>query len=337
MPDATLTAPGGAPLLEDDASRRLLRLAVACLIGHAALTCFSAYAFSSFLFGPPPAWLQTPTNQEILKLGFRFGGPTCVVLGALAGAFHAAGRLGRRTALTIFALAFTISLGAELTGTSTGYPFGAYSYTTQLGYRIGGLVPFNIPTSWFYMLYCSLAIVGRLARPDDRSAARWRWAILAALVLTAWDVSMDPAMVRTTHWLWHLQPDAQLTPFRRAFSGDLFYGMPLTNWLGWLLTGTIVARVMLAVVPPTTWTARVSPSRFPLVLYGVNGILPIAICIRQGMTWAAVLGAAAMLVPLALAAARDPRAVRGRASTAAGGEPAGDRAMARDARPVALS
>ena len=42
-----------------------------------------------------------------------------------------------------------------------GLPFGPYSYTTMLGYRIGGLVPFPIPLSWFYMIYCSLAICGR--------------------------------------------------------------------------------------------------------------------------------------------------------------------------------
>jgi hypothetical protein len=45
----------------------------------------------------------------------------------------------------------------------------------------------------------------------------------------------------------------------------------------------------------------VSPSRFPLVLYAVNGVLPIAICIRHGLTWAWVLGTIAMAVPLALA------------------------------------
>ena len=82
---------------------------------------------------------------------------------------------------------------------------------------------------------------------------------------------------------------------------DAFYGMPLSNWLGWLLTGIIVARVMLAIVPPARWTRDVSPSRFPLALYAVNGVLPIAICVRHGLTWAWVLGAIAMAVPLVLA------------------------------------
>ena len=241
---------------------------------------------------------------------FMFGGQTTVVLGALAGLLHAASRLGWRTALAIFVAGFSISLASELTGTTTGYPFGPYSYTTQLGYLIGGRVPFNIPTSWFFMLYASLAICGRLLPARDDGTTRWRWAALAAVVLTAWDVSMDPAMVATTHWLWHLPPVEGATLVRRLALSPLFYGMPLTNWLGWLLTGLVVARVMLAIVPPTTWAERVSPSRLPLVLYGANALLPLLICAGRGMWWAVLFGALAMATPLALAW-RAPSAARG--------------------------
>jgi putative membrane protein len=277
------------------------RVAAVALLAHALLLLFSGIAFATFLAPPTPAWLLEPANQRVAALMFRFGGQTTVVLGAICGVFHAASRLGSRQALAIFAAGFSISLASELTGTTTGYPFGPYSYTTQLGYLIGGRVPFNIPTSWFFMLYASLAICGRLLRADDGSAAKWRWAAVAALVLTAWDVSMDPAMVATTHWLWHLPSLQGASLARRIALSNLFYGMPLTNWLGWLLTGLIVARVMLAVVPPTRWAARVSPTRLPLALYAVNGLLPILICAGRGLWWAAALGAAAMALPLLLA------------------------------------
>ena len=293
------------------AARTALRIATACLVGHAALSIFSAYAFSTFLTGAPPAWLQTPTNQAVLRVAWAFGPATTVVLGALAGLLHAAGKLGGRRALAVFAVAFTISLGAELLGTSTGYPFGNYSYTQQLGYRVLGLVPFNIPTSWYFMLYCPLAICGRLLTPADDARSKWKWAVAAGFVLTAWDVSMDPAMVKTTHWLWHLQDPATQSTVERLVLGDIFYGMPLSNWLGWLLTGTIVARAMLAIVPPSAFAERVSPSNFPLVLYAVNGVLPIAICARNGMWWAVLFGTLAMAVPVALAVAKGKRLAYG--------------------------
>ena len=279
-------------------TRGSARVATAALVGHGALLLLSGVAFATFLAPPAPAWLLTPANQKVAALMFSFGGQTTVVLGALAGISHATSRLGLRTALLIFAAAFGISLTAELLGTTTGYPFGPYSYTTQLGYLIGGRVPFNIPTSWFFMLYASLAICGRTLAPDDRGRGKWRWALIAACILTAWDVSMDPAMVATTHWLWHLPAAADRSLLSRVFLSDLFYGMPLANWLGWVLTGTVVARVMLAIVPPTRWVADVAPSRLPLVLYAVNGIFPLLICAGRGMWWAVALGALAMAIPL---------------------------------------
>ena len=278
--------------------RRLARLA---LVGHALLLIVSGVAFATFLAPPAPAWLLSSANQRVAALMFQFGGQTTVVLGALAGILHAASRIGWRRALAIFGAAFCISLGAELAGTTTGYPFGPYAYTTQLGYRIGGRVPFNVPTSWFFMLYASLAICGRVLSGADDARTKWRWAAVAALVLTAWDVSMDPAMVSTTHWLWHLPSAAGAPLVRRVALSDLFYGMPLTNWLGWLLTGFVVARVLLAIVPPSVWAARVSPTGLPSVLYAANGVFPILICVGRGMWWAAGLGTAAMALPLVLA------------------------------------
>ena len=300
-----------------DARARVARVA---LVGHAALLLFSGIAFATFLAPPAPAWLTTPANQRVASFMFTFGGQTTVVLGAVAGIFHAASRLGWRTTLAIFAAGFSLSLGAELAGTTTGYPFGPYSYTTQLGYLIGGRVPFNIPTSWFFMLYASLAICGRLLTARDDGRSRWVWAVVAGFVLTAWDVSMDPAMVATTHWLWHLPSVEGATLVRRVALSNLFYGMPLTNWLGWLLTGFLVARAMLAIVPPTRWAARVSPTTLPLLLYAANGVLPLLICVGRGLWWAVGLGALAMAVPLALAV-RAPR--RGGEASAAAGDVGG--------------
>ncbi len=293
-------AVGAGAAVNTSERRREARIAGFALVAHAAMLLLSGIAFATFLAPPTPAWLLTPSNQRVAAFMFSFGGQLTVVLGAIAGIVHAASRLSWRTALTIFALGFTLSLASELTGTTTGYPFGPYSYTTQLGYLIGGRVPFNIPTSWFFMLYASLAICGRLLSPSDSNANRWRWALVAAFVLTAWDVSMDPAMVSTTHWLWHLRPQGGSLA-QHVFLSDLFYGMPLTNWLGWLLTGFVVARAMLAIVPPSRWASEVSPTRLPLVLYAVNGVFPILVCVGRGMWWAVVLGTAAMALPLVLA------------------------------------
>jgi uncharacterized membrane protein len=284
-----------------DARNRLIHIAVLALIAHAVFSAFSAFAFSTFLIPPYPAWLQTETNQAAMRIGYTYGGQTTVVLGAIAGFAFLASCIGMTRTWGVFAVAFTLSLGAELAGTATGFPFGVYGYTDRLGYKIAGLVPFNIPTSWFYMLVASLAICGRFLPARDDNRSRWWWAFVGGLVLTAWDVSMDPAMVKTTHWLWRVPDLSSASAFTQFIGTPFFFGMPLTNWLGWLLTGVLVARTMLALVPPSTWVRVVAPSKIPMTLYAVNGLLPIAICFAQDMVLAGVLGTIAMGVPLLLA------------------------------------
>lgn len=269
-------------------SRPADRAATSLVLAHVVLIGFSTIALTTFLAGRPPAWLQTESSQLALRLGWKFSGPTYVMLGALAALTHAGVRIGWRRAAALAAAGTVISLAAELTGTSTGLPFGPYSYTTLLGWRVAGLVPFPIPLSWFYMVYCSLAILGRLLPARDDARTRLVWAALGGLTLTAWDVSMDPAMsFATAHWLWH--------------TSGFFYGMPLLNWFGWWLTGSVVAFAMVSIARPTAIASRISPSALPLWLYAVNGVFPIAICVRHELWWAAGLGAMAMLIPLGLA------------------------------------
>ena len=285
-------------LAPDTPLRRLARrLATPLLVAHAALIVFSTIALVTFLADPSPetqAWLAREPNATVYRIAWTFSGPTYVVLGFLAALAHAVGRLGGGWRVPLmFGVASLVALGSELLGTSTGYPFGGYSYTPLLGYMVLGLVPFPIPISWTLVLYCSLAMCGRLLPARDDGRTRLAWAFVAGLILTAWDVAMDPAMVRTAHWVWH-EPGQ-------------FYGMPYTNWIGWIATGTVIAWLMLRFVPPTRWARDVSPTSFPLVLYAINGIMPIALCFRHDMVWAGVLGTIAMVVPIALSVAAGAR------------------------------
>ena len=301
-PHETAATHAATPPGSGDGSAAAARLAMPLLVLHALLIVFSTAALVTFLANPTPevqAWLAREPNATVYRVAWKFSGPTYVVIGFVAALAHALGRLrhpGRVVAM--FATVSLLALGSELLGTSTGYPFGGYRYTELLGHRILGLVPFPIPISWAFILYCSLAMCGRLLPARDDAATRLRWSAVAALILTAWDVAMDPAMVKTFHWIW-LEPGP-------------FYGMPYTNWLGWLATGFVLSWIMLRFVPPSAIAARVSSARLPLVLYLLNGIMPVAICLRHGLWWAGVLGAAAMLAPvvLALRAGAAPAAAR---------------------------
>jgi uncharacterized membrane protein len=137
---------------------------------------------------------------------------------------HALLNLGTRRALQLFVLTFTISLVFEgLNLVTGGWIFGPLQYTSKLGFKLFGLIPLLIPLTWFTVGYLSLCIAHRIFGGWPGTLwRRARLAALAAVVMTCWDLGMDPVMVAKGHWVW-LQP-------------GLYFGIPLHNFAGWWLT-----------------------------------------------------------------------------------------------------
>ena len=198
-------------------------------------TCFSIH-IASLVFGLAGLLLVLPNTAFIAQLpefgqrAFQWsmvgGGAVYMISGAIAVSIYAYRNLGLWHWLSFLLPALVVSTSAELLGTSTGFPFGAYHYLTGLGYKISGLVPFTIPLSWFYLgfsayllAYMGLAGAGRLRVPGAVA--------LGSLLLTSWDFVLDPAMSQTTmpFWAWD-QPGA-------------FFGMPYQNFAGWFGTGAV--------------------------------------------------------------------------------------------------
>lgn len=293
-------------------TQRLERVASALLATHVAMLVFATAAMVTILAGSFPVLMEGPYTAEAFAFGWKWAGQLTVVSGAVATLVLTSALFGWRRATMLFVASVSIALSSELAGTITDLPFGPYDYTPMLGYRIAGEVPYPIPVSWYYMLFASIAMTARLARVDDAPGTKWRWALVAGAILTAWDVPMEVHMtaVQPAHWVWRLETLPAWVP--DWLGGPLFYGMPLTNWIGWYVTGVAISRVMLAIVPPTVWASATAATAFPLVLYAANGVMPILTTARHGLWLAAGLGTVAMGLPLWLAS-------RGRRPTSATG------------------
>ena len=132
---------------------------------------------------------------------------------AIVGLMTAAALAPRRRAPVLAAGA--IGMVAEQVGTRTGRPFGVYSYSEKLGPRVGG-VPLLAAAAWAMMARPAWSVVG----PGPLRVPR------AAAALAAWDVFLDPRMVRDGYWTWE--------------RGGAYEDVPLSNFAGWFLTGLVV-------------------------------------------------------------------------------------------------
>lgn len=141
----------------------------------------------------------------LLPLAARIGGTPTVLLVAssllMFGCCWASAErlLGGTAALRLVAIATSCGWFGEQMGASYGWFFGSYTYTTVLGPQLGD-VPVVIPMMWFALTYIGYVIANLIAWQDpvDRPAPARHDAIMAllgAMVVTCYDLGVDPYMV----------------------------------------------------------------------------------------------------------------------------------------------
>jgi len=215
---------------------------------------FWAYALLNTYF------VITPALGNVPRLAY-------LLVPLLLGGFslsHAIYILGLRHALSFLILSAVISLTFEAVGVATGAVYGPYHYTERLGPALFG-VPLIVPMAWFMVVYPGYALANYLtdgcvlSKPRPGLARLIGLATLSAMLMTAWDLALDPQMVMHGHWVWETE--------------GAYFGIPVRNFVGWLattLTVYLAYRLLEARYPPRPWE-KASPAfeRLPLFIYGL--------------------------------------------------------------------
>ena len=232
-----------------------------------------------------------------IVLGFFFGveyrsffTPLSTLIAFIFAVDHSSQRLGWGRALLLLGLTFTVSLFFESVGVATGWIYGPYHYTDKLGYKFLGLVPLLIPIAWFMLSYPSFIIANRLI-PRGKNIWTWRLSVAAvgAVIMTAWDLAMDPMMVAGEHWVWDV-PGA-------------YFGIPLQNFWGWWLTIFVTFILFLILGRLTPENLETSDGRFErqaVLLYAIAGLSTVIVNLQIGQGGPALVGLFAMLPWVAL-------------------------------------
>ena len=186
---------------------------------------------------------------------------------AFALAFYTSAKQFGRACAGLFLSAFFISLTMELCSTTYGFPFGKYSYSDLLGWKILGHVPFWIPVSWFFMSLVCWLLANQIL---GRSRSIFAKVVLGSLLLITWDFTLDPAMsLLTPFWNWE-QPENPLLH------------MPTLNLAGWFLTGCLIMTCFNLQFPDMI--KKWKQADFPVKFYLANLLLPLGFAI-VGQLW----------------------------------------------------
>jgi len=125
--------------------------------------------------------------------------------------FGAVAWLGARRGVALVVGLGLYALVFESVAITTGVPYGRFGYSEVLGPRLFGLAPVTVLLAWTPLILGCLAVTRR----------SWQ----AVVLVVVCDLVLDPAAVRLGFWAWD-QPGP-------------YYGVPLVNFLGWVVSGSV--------------------------------------------------------------------------------------------------
>lgn len=147
---------------------------------------------------------------------------------------HGARIYGWRGILTFAGLCVLVGNVFENVSILTGFPFGHYAFTDRMGPRILQ-VPILLGLAYVGMGYLSWTVARAIVGIETREWSARRIVLLpllASAVMTAWDAAMDPIWSTVGRlWTWK--------------QGGGYFGVPASNYLGWMLTNYIIYQLFI--------------------------------------------------------------------------------------------
>ena len=130
----------------------------------------------------------------------------------------------RRATLSLLAISI-LAYAIEAIGVTTGLPYGTFYYGDALGPRLVGIVPYLLPLSYAPLVVGAVAVAWG-------TRLRLLHVVHATLLLVWIDAVLDPGAASLGFWVWP--------------QGGVYYGVPLSNYAGWLLSGALATALLLA-------------------------------------------------------------------------------------------
>jgi putative membrane protein len=145
------------------------------------------------------------------------------------------------------ALVTLYAYGVEFVGVTAGQPYGPFEYGVSLGPMVEG-VPVGLPVFFLPLVLNSYLLC--LLLLGDRARAWWVRLPVVVATVVAVDVVLDPGAVALGFW--------------QYFGETAFYGVPLSNFRGWVLSAAVAVAVLDAAFDREALLARLDSCPFML-------------------------------------------------------------------------
>jgi uncharacterized membrane protein len=150
--------------------------------------------------------------------------------------FHAWLGYTARGMAAFVVIAGVVAFTLEAISIATGFPFGSYTH------HLPGVKPLGVPlvvlAGWIMFSWLAWALARLIMRPAASvavgGAERFTTPIVATFILGGYDLVYDPVGATAHNWYSYDHPTGAL-------------GAPLTNYLGWLLTGWLIFQLVALV------------------------------------------------------------------------------------------
>ncbi len=182
--------------------------------------------------------------------------------------------IGRRAA-TALGLLFVYTYAIEYIGATTGFPYGEFSYEVSLGPMLLDTIPLALPL-FFVPLVINSYLLCLLLLGDRADPLAVRIPVIAATVVAV-DLVLDPAAVALGFW---------------EFADGGYYGVPPSNYAGWVLSATVATILIDIAFSRQTLLERVE--RCPYILDDMVSFV---------LLWGAVNAFYGAWIPVAIAVA----------------------------------
>ena len=187
--------------------------------------------------------------------------------------------LDRRSGVAL-ALLLAYTYAIEFVGATTGFPYGEFSYQVSLGPMFLGTIPYALPL-FFVPLVVNSYLLVVLLLGERASSTPLRLAAVAGTVVAV-DFVLDPAAVALGFW---------------SYAAGGYYGVPVTNYLGWVLSAVVATLLIDLALDRETLLDRVENCpyilddmvSFVLLWGGINAFYRAWVPVGVALVFAAAL------------------------------------------------